>query len=125
MLYQTERVPVRIHPRIDLASKHPSGGPNCEARHDASDILTDTCPPSVLSSPAASGNARPSAGWHGQRPDPLEHRPEQPPRQMALPQQEPVVPSMFHQPPTRLDEALLETGERPVVRNNLIRTNWA
>jgi glycosyltransferase involved in cell wall biosynthesis len=23
MLYQTERVPVRIHPRIDLASKHP------------------------------------------------------------------------------------------------------
>src|SRR5206468_133863 len=66
--------------------------------------------PSVLSSPTVSGKARRSAGWHGQRPDPLEHRPEQPPRQMARRQQEPVVPSMFHQPPTRLDEALLEIG---------------
>ena len=32
---------------------------------------------------------------------------------MALRQQEPVGTSVFHQPPTRLDEALLETGERP------------
>jgi hypothetical protein len=55
----------------------------------------------------------PSTGRHVQRPDPLEHRPEQPPRQMALRQQEPVVAGVLDQPPTRLDEALLETGERP------------
>ena len=34
---------------------------------------------------------------------------------MAFRQQEPVVPSMFHQPPARLDEALLQTRERPGV----------
>ena len=30
--------------RMDLASKNPTGGPNCDARHDATDILTDTSP---------------------------------------------------------------------------------
>ena len=35
---------VRIPPRMDLASKNPPGGPNCDARHDATDILTDTSP---------------------------------------------------------------------------------
>ena len=44
ILHQTERVPVRTHPRIDLASKHPPGGAKCEARHDAPDILPDTSP---------------------------------------------------------------------------------
>jgi hypothetical protein len=34
---------------MDLASKTPTGGPNCDARHDASDILTDTSPASRLS----------------------------------------------------------------------------
>ena len=29
---------------MDLASKNPPGGPNCDARHDAPDILTDTSP---------------------------------------------------------------------------------
>lgn len=49
------------------------------------------------------------------RPDPPEHRPEQPPREMALRQQEPVVADVLDQPPTRLDEALLKAGERPAV----------
>jgi hypothetical protein len=31
-------------PRMDLASKNPTDGPNCDARHDATDILTDTSP---------------------------------------------------------------------------------
>ena len=26
---------VRMPPRMDLASKNPTGGPNCDARHDA------------------------------------------------------------------------------------------
>jgi hypothetical protein len=29
---------------MDLASKNPTGGQNCDARHDATDILTDTSP---------------------------------------------------------------------------------
>ena len=44
ILHQPERAWVRIPPRMDLASKNPPGGPNCDARHDATDILTDTSP---------------------------------------------------------------------------------
>ena len=62
-----------------------------------------------------SGRYRPSAGRDWQRPDPPEHRPEQPPRQVALGQQEPVVPGVLDQPPTRLDEALLETCQRRAI----------
>src|SRR5712692_6355216 len=63
-------------------------------------------PPSVLSSPPrVSGNARRSAGRHGQRPDPPEHRPEQPPRQMTLRQQEPVVAGVECRPPDYADWA--------------------
>lgn len=36
MLHQPERAWVRI-PRMDLVSKNPTGGPNCDARHDATD----------------------------------------------------------------------------------------
>jgi hypothetical protein len=42
--------------------------------------------------------------------DPAEHRSEQPPRQVALGQHEPVVPGVLDQPPTRLEEARLEAG---------------
>jgi hypothetical protein len=34
---------------------------------------------------------------------------------MTLRQQEPVVPSALDQPPTRLNEASLDTGQRPTV----------
>jgi Transposase DDE domain len=34
---------------------------------------------------------------------------------MALRQQEPVIPRVFHQPPASLDEALLQAGQRPTV----------
>jgi hypothetical protein len=34
---------------------------------------------------------------------------------VALGQQEPVVPGVLDQPPTRLDEALLEAGQRPAL----------
>jgi hypothetical protein len=61
---------------------------------------------------------RPSTGRHGQRPDSLEHRPEQPPCQMTLGQQEPVVTGVPDQPSARLDEALLETAQRPECRKN-------
>jgi hypothetical protein len=40
---------------------------------------------------SVSGRHRPSAGRYRQRPDPLEHRPEQAPGQLTLRQQEPVI----------------------------------
>src|SRR5437899_1307160 len=64
----------------------------------------------VAPSLRADGLLRPwSTGRHGQRPDSLEHRPEQPPRQVTLGQQEPVVTGVPDQPSARLEEALLET----------------
>jgi hypothetical protein len=100
---------------MGLASKSPPVGPNCDAQHDAPDILTDTSPPSVLSSPTVSGNARRSTGRHGQRPDPLEHRPERASGQVALGQQQPVVAGVLDRPSAHLDEALLETGQRAAI----------
>lgn len=38
---------------------------------------------------------------------------QQPAGQMALGQQEPVVPGVLHKTPAALDQPLLETGERP------------
>ena len=52
------------------------------------------CP--VFAASLHSGRA--SASWHRQRPDPPQHVAEQPPGQMPLCQQEPVVPRMLHQP---------------------------
>ena len=56
-----------------------------------------------------------SACRHRQGPDPLQHRPDQAPRQVTLRQEQPVVARVFHEPRGRLDEALLETGQRPRV----------
>ncbi len=41
--------------------------------------------------------------------------PKQASGQVALRQQQPVVAGVLDQPPTRLDEALLETGQRPTI----------
>ena len=63
----------------------------------------------------------PSAYRHRQGPDPLQHRPEQAAGQVALGQQEPVVVRVLHQPPTRVDKALLEAspaGENPGCSNS-------
>ena len=71
--------------------------------------VSDTTP--VLRLPSASlvlFDARPSACRGRERPDPLEHRPEELPGQVALGQQQPVVAGVLDQPPTRFDEALLE-----------------
>jgi hypothetical protein len=46
----------------------------------------------------------------GHRRDPPRNRPEDPPRQMTFGQQEPVVASVLHQPPTRLHQPLLQAG---------------
>lgn len=67
----------RSDPRIDLASKHPSGGPSRDARHGTRDTLADTLPAFRHLFARVSGHARRSAGRPGQRPDPPEHRPEQ------------------------------------------------
>jgi hypothetical protein len=52
--------------------------------------------------------AVPSVCGHGQRPDPPEHNSEQASRQVALGQQQPEVPRMLHQSPTRLHQPLLQ-----------------
>jgi hypothetical protein len=44
ILHEPERAWVRIPPRKDLVSKNLTGGPDCDARHDAIDILTATSP---------------------------------------------------------------------------------
>ena len=52
---------------------------------------------------------------HREGGNPSHHRPEQPPRQMAFRQQQPVVPRVLHQPAAGLHQPLLQTGQRPVV----------
>ena len=64
-------------------------------------------------------NRRASPCGHGERPDPPEHHSEQPSRQVALGQQQPEIPRMLHQPPTRLHQTLLQARQRPSV--NLLR----
>ena len=64
-------------------------------------------------SSAVSG--RPLSSRHWQRPDSPQHVAQQPPGQMPLCQQEPVVPRMLHQPAPRFHQPLLETRERPAL----------
>ena len=44
---------------------------------------------------------------HRQRPDPPQHLAKQPPRQMTLRQEQPIIAGMFHQPTARLHQPLL------------------
>jgi hypothetical protein len=53
--------------------------------------------------------------WHRQRPDPPQHLDKQTPVQMPHSQQQPVVPGMLDQPPTSLDQPLLQARQRPGV----------
>ena len=52
----------------------------------------------------SSVSGRPLSFRHRQRPDPPQHVAEQPPGQMPLRQQEPVVPRVLHQPPPGLHQ---------------------
>jgi len=58
------------------------------------------------------------SGWHRQRRGalwaPPHHRPEKPPRQVTLRQQQPVVACVLEQPAARLHQSLLQAGQRPV-----------
>lgn len=96
------------------------GGAHVAAERAGSSLIpahfSDTSPvlPPLFASrqsPAASPISRSAPG----RPDPPEHRAKQAFGQVALRQQEPVVPWVLHEPSTRLDEALLEAGQRPAV----------
>ena len=66
-------------------------------------------------SPVLRSVRRTSAFRHWQGAGPLQHRTEQAPRQVTLRQEQPVVARVFHEPRARLDEELLETGQRPRV----------
>ena len=102
-------------------------GPSCQTPETGSGVKTAVTrsgrdpipehvsdPSPVLRLPSASlvlFDARPSACRGRERPDPLEHRPDQASGQVTLRQEQPVVARVFYQPPARLDEALLETGQ--------------
>src|ERR1035441_4547297 len=88
--------------------------PNCWSRPSHL-VLSDT-PPSPLGSGSISRLPRPRLSRRKRQPrDSPEHTAKQPPRQMALRQQEPVVAGMFHQPSSGLHQPLLQAGQRPVL----------
>jgi hypothetical protein len=43
-----------------------------------------------------------------------QHAPKQPPREVTLRQQQPIIAGMLDQPPARLDQPLLQTRQGPV-----------
>ena len=59
--------------------------------------------------------SRSSSCWRRQRLDPAHHASEQPARQMALRQHQPIIPAVFHQPSARLHEPLPQAGQRPLL----------
>src|SRR5664279_2069325 len=89
-----------------------SGSPSAPARvpqllpRPFRPVLSDTSP-----SPRDSGSiSRPQpqlSRRKRQHGDPPHHAPKEPPRQMALRQQKPVVAGMFHQPSAGLHQSLL------------------
>ena len=96
--------------------KNPAGGPNCGARHDATDILTDTSPafrPHLRVQPPVT-HARQPVGT-GSAQIRWSIAPNSRRVRWALRQQEPVVAGVIHLASAGLDEALLHTGERPAV----------
>lgn len=64
--------------------------------------VSDTIPSSALSPPKSVRSAAGLSGWQGQQLDPPYHGPKQPPREMTLGQQQPVVSGALHQPAARL-----------------------
>src|ERR1039458_4586010 len=88
--------------------------PNCWSRPSHL-VLSDT-PPSPLGSGSISRLPQPRLSRRKRQPrDSPEHTAKQPPRHMALRQQEPVVAGMFHQPSSGLHQPLLQAGQRPVL----------
>ena len=55
------------------------------------------------------------SGWQRQSLHPPQHASEQAPRQMALRQQQPVVPRMLYQPPAGLHQPLLQARQGPLL----------
>jgi hypothetical protein len=53
--------------------------------------------------------------WERQQPDAPQHRRKPPPRQMPFRQQQPAVTCVFHQSSTRLNQPLLQAGQRPAL----------
>src|SRR5258708_19843260 len=75
---------VTIPPRMGLASKNPPGGANCDARHNAPSILTDTSPAFRPLFAHSLRQRSPVSRLAPERPDPPNHRPHHPSVQMAL-----------------------------------------
>jgi hypothetical protein len=54
------------------------------------------------------------SGWHRQRHNPAQHAAKQPPSQMTLRQEEPIVAGVFNQTAPGFHQPLLQAGERPL-----------
>jgi len=106
-----------------IISSHdlPVGWPQLSSHNQLQQSLprdfSDTASCWVTSFPVVSRPGRASACGHGQRTDSPEHHSKQASRQVTLGQQQPVIPRMLHQPPTRLHQPLLQTGQRPGVNS--------
>ena len=92
------------------------GGRTCRKRPDARAFLghLSRVAPS-LRQPCSGAPAAHQPVGNGRAQIRCSITPEHASGQMTLRQQQPVVPRVFHQAPARLDEALLEAGQRPAV----------
>ncbi len=68
----------------------------------------------LLPSTCSLARRRTLSGWHWQSLNPPHHACEEPPRQMILCQEQPIIAGMFHQAPARLHQPLLKARHRPV-----------
>ena len=75
----------------------------------------DTSTPHLVADAVSLATVRRLPRGHWQSLDPPHHCPEEPPRQVTLRQEQPIVPGVLDQTATRFHQPLLQAGERPVV----------
>jgi len=93
-------------------------GRRCDAADRQTDPFyrdsSDTSPSSCLFPPCFSCRLQTLSRGQGQRCDPAQYGSEELPCEMALRQQQPVIPGVPYQPSARLHQPLLQACQRPV-----------
>jgi hypothetical protein len=111
--YTRTRSPQILSSHVLLAPNprqlRPSRCPNRQERFVPITSSRHLSTPTPLPSPDALGSL---SCRQGQRPDPPQHVAEQPPVEMALCQEQPVVAGMLDEPSAGLHEPLLQTRQR-------------
>jgi hypothetical protein len=105
---------MHAHEKINVTTRWALGGRFRDrgviVSHDALSAVPEqriSFRPDLKGSPIAIPSAsRRLSCWQGQQFNPSQHGPEEPPRQMALGQQQPLIAGVFHQAPARLHEPL-------------------